>query len=235
MSRFLQTLVSRAHGDAPRIQPRLRSRFETPTQDHAQPITSDEDQRLPLPAAERSSVTPPSPLAIPGKARPAHPDPHPATTTETRSAAASADSAATPARRVVTPPVAPIAQHPREEPEPLLIPAGAASMRSVSDAPLREPKQTAESRESPDALPKPKNVVPREIASPGPERAALVTPKREDKISAPGSPPSIQITIGRIDVRAEAPAARPAPTRAKTPAPVLSLDDYLRRREGGRA
>ena len=50
----------------------------------------------------------------------------------------------------------------------------------------------------------------------------------------PEPAPTIKITIGRVDVRAimpAAPAPRPAPTR---PSPALSLDDYLKQREGGR-
>jgi hypothetical protein len=57
--------------------------------------------------------------------------------------------------------------------------------------------------------------------------ASKLTPQRE-----PQPAPTIQVTIGRIEVRATpAPAASPA-SKAK-PAPVLSLDDYLRQRNGG--
>jgi hypothetical protein len=44
--------------------------------------------------------------------------------------------------------------------------------------------------------------------------------------------PTIHVTIGRIEVRATpAPASAP-PSRPK-PAPTMSLDDYLRQRNGG--
>lgn len=44
-------------------------------------------------------------------------------------------------------------------------------------------------------------------------------------------PPTINVTIGRVEVRAtQGPA--PAPRRAETAAPRMSLDDYLRRRNG---
>ncbi|WP_199746994.1 hypothetical protein, partial [Corallococcus sp. AB049A] len=48
--------------------------------------------------------------------------------------------------------------------------------------------------------------------------------------SAPA--PVVQVTIGRIEVRAVTPPApaRPAPARTS---PSLSLDEYLRRRNGG--
>lgn len=51
----------------------------------------------------------------------------------------------------------------------------------------------------------------------------------------PPAAPTIQVTIGRIEVRAiqpPAPAARPRPAR---PQPVLSLDRYLQQRKGGRS
>jgi hypothetical protein len=45
--------------------------------------------------------------------------------------------------------------------------------------------------------------------------------------------PSINVTIGRIDVRAVMPQT-PAPVRASArPRPALSLEDYLKQREGG--
>jgi hypothetical protein len=51
----------------------------------------------------------------------------------------------------------------------------------------------------------------------------------------PGSPPvapTINVTIGRIEVRATPPPRAPAPA-PRPPAPVMSLDEYLRQRAGG--
>jgi hypothetical protein len=47
------------------------------------------------------------------------------------------------------------------------------------------------------------------------------------------SPPPLQVSIGRIEIRA---AAAPAPARpaAASQSPALTLDDYLRRRHGDR-
>jgi len=45
--------------------------------------------------------------------------------------------------------------------------------------------------------------------------------------------PTIRVTIGRIDVRAVM-AQPPQPERARTPAPGLSLSDYLQSRDGGK-
>jgi hypothetical protein len=50
------------------------------------------------------------------------------------------------------------------------------------------------------------------------------------------SPPRINVTIGRIEVRATAPAAAPTDRRRDRPAPqVLALEEYLQQREEGRS
>jgi hypothetical protein len=46
-------------------------------------------------------------------------------------------------------------------------------------------------------------------------------------------PPVIKVTIGRIEVRAVTPPAPIPQQRVKQPSPVLSLDEYLRLRNGG--
>jgi hypothetical protein len=45
--------------------------------------------------------------------------------------------------------------------------------------------------------------------------------------------PTIRVTIGRIEVRATAPAPPPAPA-ARPAGPRLTLEEYLRRRNEGR-
>lgn len=60
-------------------------------------------------------------------------------------------------------------------------------------------------------------------------REPVASPPREPV--APPHPPRITVTIGRVEVRAiPPPPPRPSP---QSPAPKLSLDEYLRRREGG--
>jgi hypothetical protein len=44
--------------------------------------------------------------------------------------------------------------------------------------------------------------------------------------------PSVQVNIGRVEVRAT--FAPPSAVRRPRPAPALSLDDYLKQRENGR-
>jgi hypothetical protein len=49
------------------------------------------------------------------------------------------------------------------------------------------------------------------------------------------TPPIIEVTIGRIEVRAlTPPAAPPPPQRERHEPPKMSLDDYLRAQGGGR-
>jgi len=50
--------------------------------------------------------------------------------------------------------------------------------------------------------------------------------------AAPEPPPTIQITIGRIEVKATPPATPTSPKRPNMP-PVMTLDDYLRERANG--
>jgi hypothetical protein len=47
------------------------------------------------------------------------------------------------------------------------------------------------------------------------------------------SAPTVNVTIGRIEVRAVTPAA-PPPKRTAPPAARLALEDYLKQRDEGR-
>ncbi len=51
--------------------------------------------------------------------------------------------------------------------------------------------------------------------------------------TARGEEPAIRITIGRVDVRAVVKADAPRPARSEPQGPRLSLEDYLRMRDGG--
>jgi hypothetical protein len=50
----------------------------------------------------------------------------------------------------------------------------------------------------------------------------------------PSAPPAIHITIGRVEVRAVAPAAAAVAAPRAAGRPRLSLEDYLKERSGGR-
>jgi len=76
-------------------------------------------------------------------------------------------------------------------------------------------------------------IVPRIVHQPDQRRERDL---REPRVPAPESPaPTIRVAIGRIEVCAIMPPPA-APARQKTPArpgPLLSLDDYLKQRNGG--
>lgn len=60
-------------------------------------------------------------------------------------------------------------------------------------------------------------------------------PAPEKPAVTPSEPRSIQVRIGRIEVRAITPPAPPAPrTMPARPGPALSLDDYLKQRNEGK-
>lgn len=50
----------------------------------------------------------------------------------------------------------------------------------------------------------------------------------------PAPVPTIQVTIGRIEIRATTAPTTPAATTARSKPPVMSLDEYLHQRGGGR-
>lgn len=82
-------------------------------------------------------------------------------------------------------------------------------------------RQTQRGRESSNAI-EPRHVARR-------ERQATAREAQKERAQVA---PTINVTIGRVEVRAtQAPA--PAPRRAETAAPRMSLDDYLRRRRNG--
>jgi hypothetical protein len=68
-----------------------------------------------------------------------------------------------------------------------------------------------------------------------PRRSTPMTPQELLADNDPSSARTIKVTIGRIEVRAvyAAPERPPAPRRPVRPAPKMSLDDYLRSRNGG--
>ncbi len=78
----------------------------------------------------------------------------------------------------------------------------------------------------------PRSALREESALPG---LAVLSPRAmsAETGTAPAAEPVIRVTIGRIEVRAAAPAPPPAPA-ARPAVPRLSLEDYLRRRGEGR-
>jgi hypothetical protein len=66
-----------------------------------------------------------------------------------------------------------------------------------------------------------------------PETTRFVAPTDSIKTKPTETNPAIQVKIGRVEVRAAAPASPPS-RGAPQPAPKLSLDEYLKQRNGGR-
>jgi hypothetical protein len=66
-----------------------------------------------------------------------------------------------------------------------------------------------------------------------PPRPQPLAPPRREPPAPPAAGPSVEVTIGRVEVRVRPPGAPEAGRREPSPAPqpALSLDEYLRRRE----
>lgn len=96
--------------------------------------------------------------------------------------------------------------------------------RESAAAAHREPAPVA-----PPPAPEPGRALRVEVR-PAPAAERRIAPRQVAE-APPAAPPTIQVTIGRIEVRAAPapPAARPAPAAG----PALSLDDYLRQRNRG--
>jgi hypothetical protein len=68
----------------------------------------------------------------------------------------------------------------------------------------------------------------------------IESPRRTERermavVAVPSSPPIIEVTIGRVEVRAvHPPAPIPRPNPVAPAAPRLSLEEYLRNQNGGR-
>ena len=109
---------------------------------------------------------------------------------------------------------------------PLTVPVKPPAPPAKANTGKREAKQDAAAspQKSASAVP----AVP--MLAPQARRPAL-SPMQAQRTRAPQSPPPIQVTIGRIEIRANTLAAPPRDTRPA--APRLSLEDYLRSRSGG--
>lgn len=140
-----------------------------------------------------------------------------------------------PDRRIEAVPVHPaIVPAKRETPLPLSPPrAGRAEPERVA-RPAERPSSSAEPRPASPAALVPKPAPPaRIVVEPRVALAPLMPPAVPAPIRSTEVPaPTIQVTIGRIEVRATPPPAQPS--RPRPPAPsAVSLEEYLRRRSKG--
>lgn len=237
MSDYFQHLVGVARGETTRVRPLIRSYYETPLGESG--VTRSHEQNFEQPAAapHRPENVPPAsapsiPVAsvekspAPGKL-PAAVVPEDSDENEllfpTRSPAE--DRVAFEARKTpspkseqkastpVAPTLAPDSFSPRTRPE------------STEDEPLLRPRQPAPDPEFSSAGFRPR------VVDRSPSSADSPTSAREGL----SRPPDIHVTIGRVEVRTVAPVPERAASRVKSAAPSLSLDQYLKARDGGKS
>ena len=113
--------------------------------------------------------------------------------------------------------------------------------RAVGDSPQPEPNLNSPSSTISQRRPRLADVSPNPSVSvviAQPRITPLGESRRSmsalDSIESSTPQPTVQVTIGRIEVRAVQSATTPA-TRPRAAPPVMNLDDYLRQRSGGRA
>jgi hypothetical protein len=256
---FLTRIAARAVGDGARVEPRLASRFEDDgggavVEQVAEMSAATLDGSAETWPAAVLYLVPPAPAArdeaTVAPTRPAVHDAAPATTTPAtapvaapRPAPAAPDAAAASLAKAAPPVDAPALAAPR-----------APDRMRVDRTPIMAGVRTPTSPPAPPRAghapvePRIVMLVPRADAAPMP---GLRTPANARGAASPAmpvfgmarhtaatsaspAPPVVNITIGRIDVRA--PAAAPAATRPASPraAAPQTLGDYLRGRDGAR-
>jgi hypothetical protein len=218
MSDLLNRLINRAAGTTQRVQPVLASRYEARA----------------FVEAQRATEANPEPAGV------SHPKPDPQVERAHQQQTDGESISPRPSARerdlreappVLTHPlqVAPLTAHHEFVLPPLEIPAPQANEPSHLTAPAAV-LATNRSNEPPPAQPmrvesKVAVVTSREVR----QRTASTHPAAA--VSQPvQAPVEVQVTIGHIEVRAAAPV--PVPPR-RVPRAGVSLDDYLRRRNGG--
>ncbi len=258
MPGFLATLVARAEGRLPLLERRPRALFE-PAAGAPAPLLAPADARLesggmasaptPLPRAHEVHVTAPhrearEPLpaltihhAPPGLLQPANAPLAPRADPSARSDAAPAAPlvaapVARPAARAAdasAPLTRASAGSSNEEPMPTLPRAGpphdpAAAVVPVT-RPAKEPVQQAGTLQHRATSPTLATVARAR------DRAGLPS-RRDTPAAAAPAPAPVQISIGRVEIRAAQAATADRPRATGPAAPKLSLDDYLRGRNG---
>lgn len=230
MSGYLASLVDRARGLGPTVEPRLRSAFEPKPRD-GEPWLESAAEAAP-PAA-----TPRTRDREPAKAKPENDD------AETR-VVSGVPRGTAPIPRDEKRPVlknpravadAPIAPRDPEdvgrvEERKAPPPAIRAAERFVPPPQIRSPAtERGSTRESARAT-----ASPPVVGSPLPPRE---TSRRQREVRAARAEvsqrPVVRVTIGRVEVRAVVSGAAPPRMPAPPAGPKLSLDEYLSRRNGG--
>ena len=129
------------------------------------------------------------------------------------------------------PPISPPPPRPRQSPDPLRAAVTAVDANPVPSGPAT-PEPVIPSTD-PAPVPKPPAAVivrPQVAAIPPAEPSLPFSPLPE---ATAETPPAIQVTIGRIEVRATPPPAAPSQKQRPDKPAVMSLDEYLTERNGG--
>lgn len=198
-----------------------------PTPKPASPEPAQRPQKQP-PANDAPAATPPAP--------PRQSALTPATPVNVTPASAHHQAEPPPARETPTPVIIreqiTLLKHVTETPTP----ATPTLVEIVREQPIQPLPPTAA---TPAAIPEPANQPTSAPTVIHPEQIKPFIPangrpvNHQPPVTPPEPAPTVQITIGRIEVRATPPP--PAKAAQKQPrTPVLSLEDYLRQRNGGR-
>jgi hypothetical protein len=225
MSDHLARLAARALGLADTVRPR-RTLFE-PQRLVPEPGSSadQETERTPAPMSPPVEVaeTRHSDLAV-GKPEIAE-QPAPPVRAEEQVAEPPSEIAGPPGR-----PLEPVPPAPDRTPEPAQKPEQAAARREPQ--PERQPKPPLRSRSAAEPEPQGRGAAPRPAVA---QRTPLLANRRRDPSPAAEpeaeQPPTVRVTIGRVDVRAVVPD-EPVERGPKQP-PRMSLDEYLSRSRSG--
>ena len=215
MNDFFSNLIARSFSDAPVIQPRLPSLFETAANEF-----SDEGQSSAPALAAPETIPTTASLGVASKSSP------PSGPVRNRIANASEASSEEPPLR-------------SDGPEQKRAPQIAQAQSSEERAPARELHvKTKRIIVSADSFADGEQHEDHKTrASESFSQRRSVQPRVRKDLSAVDqrsskTPPIIRVTIGRVDVRAvHQPTAAPKPAKASPP--KLSLEDYLHKRERG--
>jgi hypothetical protein len=251
MSNYIEHLMNRSFDDAGQVKPRLPSLFE-PLPD-AMGLSEEfgveeNSSSFPAPTApEWNAPQVPSfvpPFVPPLRVEPLRSQKQPLSTPTPPPVRAS--SAPTPA--LTEPHLQPSPETPQPTPQsslfPLVPPSAVPHPSSsfTADAPV-EPKTVPTTTIAPrlvasvasapvPAAPLRPAIALSSTTAPGRPGSPLIRSLHPETIASPqpaAPAPTIQVNIGRIEVRATLPAA-PTPPKSRPTAPVMSLEDYLRQR-----
>jgi hypothetical protein len=245
LSDFFMSLARATVEPGATLRPRLASRFEPLAPLEAAEVRSAE----PFPQTFQEKVTPRQPDAVPVPA--AQPPEEPAVVARLETATRAVESPHTPRadrRSSLSPFPSPDrlllnADHRDDRVPPR--PTGARAQAEAAAVPPETPRPIRIDAEETDRAPgRPADLLPR-LASPlsPPRPEAALVPAAPARLvptiawpqpPGPSPEPTVHVTIGRIDIRAVTPGPRDRAAKAEKPTGIMSLDEYVERRRGGR-